>query len=384
MAKRCYYEVLGLSQNAGQEEVKKAYRRLAREYHPDANPGDKESEMKFKEVKEAYDVLSDPNKRARYDRFGHEEEAFQGFNGGPGGFGGFGDFASGVEDIFEAFFGGGFSSGGRRRSSTAPRRGADLRYDLEITLEEVVYGKDTTITIPRSESCARCDGSGAKEGTSAETCNACGGSGQQQVVRNTSYGRFVSVRTCENCRGEGRVIKDKCPECRGQGQVRMEKNIEIKIPPGVDDGSKLRVAGEGEAGSRGGPPGDLYVFIHVQPHDFFQRHGNHLVCEVPISFVDAALGNEIEVPTINGKTDLRIPEGTQPETEFTIKGQGIPSLRGRGKGDLIVKVKVEVPRKLNSQQKKILQEFAHEGGGEITGQKEKSFFDRMKNAFGGK
>ena len=380
MAKRDYYEVLGLSQSASPEEIKKAYRQLARKYHPDANSGDQEAEVKFKEVKDAYDVLSDPNKRASYDRFGHQDDAFQGFSGSEG----FGGFASGVEDIFEAFFGGGFTSGGRRRSSSGPRRGSDLRYDMEVTLEEVVHGKATTITIPRTENCSRCEGTGSREGSKPETCSACGGTGQQQVVRNTSYGRFVSVHTCNSCRGEGRVIKDKCPDCQGEGKVMREKTIEIKIPPGVDNGSKLRVAGEGEAGTRGGPPGDLYVFIHVLPHDLFRRQGNHIHCEVPISFIDAALGNEIDVPTIDGRTKLRIPEGTQPETQFTLRGKGIPNVRGFGKGDLIVKVKVEVPRKLNSKQKNILQEFAREGGGKITGYHEKSFFDRMKNTFGGR
>ncbi len=383
MAKRDYYEVLGLGSSAGPEEIKKAYRRLAREYHPDANAGDAEAEHKFKEIKEAYDVLSDPQKRARYDRFGHQEEAFQGFNGPGGGFGGFGDFAPGVEDIFEAFFGGGFSAGGRR-SSAGPRRGSDLRYDLEITLEEVVHGKTTNITISRLERCSSCAGSGSREGSGPETCNACGGSGQQQMVRNTSYGRFVSVHTCASCRGEGRVIKDKCPDCRGEGKTRQEKNIEIRIPAGVDHGSKLRVPGEGEAGTRGGPPGDLYVFLHVLPHDLFERRGNNLHCEVPLSFVDAALGTEVEVPTIDGKTTLRIPEGTQPETQFTMKKKGIPSLRGFGKGDLVVKIRVEVPRKLNDRQKKILQEFAAEGGGKLSGDNEHGFFDRMKKAFASK
>ena len=384
MAKRDYYEVLGISRSASQEEIKKAYRQLARKYHPDANSGDEQAEVKFKEVKEAYDVLSDQSKRASYDRFGHQDD-FQGF--GSGGFEGFGDFTSGVEDIFEAFFGGGFTSGSRRRSSSGPRRGSDLRYDLEVTLEDVVHGKTATLTIPRTENCSRCEGSGAKEGTRPETCNACGGTGQQQVVRNTSYGRFVSVHTCNSCRGEGRVIKEKCPDCQGEGKVMREKNIELNIPAGVDNGSKLRVPGEGEAGTRGGPPGDLYVFIHVLPHDLFRRQGNNILCDVPISFVDAALGNEIDVPTIDGKTKLRIPEGTQPETQFTIRGKGIPNIRGFGKGDLVVNVKVEVPRKLNAKQKKILQEFALEGGGKITGHQghhEKSFFDRMKSTFGGK
>ncbi len=384
MAKRDFYEVLGLNRNASPEEIKKAYRRLAREYHPDANAQDESAEAKFKEIKEAYDVLIDPNKKARYDRFGHAEEAFQGFGGPGGGFGGFGDFASGVEDIFDAFFGGGFSTGSRRRSSSAPRRGSDLRYDLEISLEDVVHGKTTNVKLHRTENCSRCDGTGAKEGSGAETCNACEGSGQQQVVRNTSYGRFVSIRACESCQGEGRVIKDRCPDCRGEGKTVQERTIEIKIPPGVDHGSKLRVPGEGEAGTRGGPPGDLYVFLHVLPHELFQRQGNNLLCEVPISFVDAALGNELEVPTIDGKTSLRIPPGTQPETRFNVKGQGIPNLRGFGKGDLVIKVKVEVPRKLNARQKKILEEFSQAGGGKITGQEEQGFFHRMKSTFGGK
>lgn len=381
MAKRDYYEVLGVSRDASQEEIKKAYRRLARQYHPDANPGDPTAEAKFKEIKEAYDVLSDPQKRATYDRFGHQEEVFQGF-GGFGGFDDLRDFTSGFEDIFDTFFGGGFTSR-RRRQDSSPRRGSDLRYDLEISLEEAVLGKETSITIPRTEICPDCGGSGARGGAQPVTCNACGGTGQQQVVRNTAFGQFVSIHTCSSCRGEGRVIRDKCPRCGGTGRVTRERKIEIKIPPGVDNGSKLRVPGEGEAGIRGGPPGDLYVFIHVRPHELFKREGENLICEVPISFVTAALGGEIEVPTMEGKAKIHIPEGTQHGTLFKVKGKGVPRLQGYGRGDLFIKVKIFVPRRLTARQRKILQEFAQAGGAEVPGQ-EKSFFERVRETFGGK
>lgn len=382
MAKRDYYEVLELKRDAGQEEIKKAYRRLARKYHPDANPGNKEAESKFKEIKDAYDVLSDPQKRTRYDRFGHQEDAFSGFGGG--GFGGMGDFGSGIEDIFETFFGGGFSGTRRGRKQAGPQRGADLRYDMEITLEDVVRGKETHIKIPRLEVCEDCGGSGAREGSSPENCAACGGSGQQQVVRNTAFGSFVSIRTCEACRGEGRVIKDRCPNCRGEGRISWERKIEVKIPAGVEDGSRLRLSGEGEGGLRGGPPGDLYVIIHVRPHEIFKRQGDNLRCEVPVSMVDAALGGEIEVATIDDVAKLQIPEGTQAGSVFRLKGKGVPKLRGYGQGDLLVSVKVETPRRLNNRQKKILREFAEAGGGKVTGQTDKGFFDKVKNSLGGK
>lgn len=377
--KRDYYEVLNVSRDAGQDEIKKAYRNLARKYHPDVNPGDKGSEAKFKEVKEAYDVLSDPAKRENYDRFGHQDEAFQGFGGFGGG--GFGDF--GFEDIFDSIFGGGFS--GRKRSqSNAPRRGADLRYDLEISLEEAVKGKDTFIKIPRTETCPRCKGTGAKEGTEPITCSACGGSGQQQVVKNTAFGRFVSVHPCVKCGGTGRVIQEKCSRCNGEGKVFVERKIEIKIPAGVDSGSKLRVSGEGEAGTRGGPPGDLYVIIHVRPHKIFKRQDSNLICEIDLDFVYAALGAEIEVPTLDGKAKLRIPEGTQPGAVFRLKGKGVPSLRGFGKGDQLVKIKVDVPRRLNSRQKKILREFAEASGLKLVEpQEDKGFISRVKETLGG-
>ncbi|NLJ56968.1 MAG: molecular chaperone DnaJ [Firmicutes bacterium] len=372
--KRDYYEVLGVEKDASPEELKKAYRKLARQYHPDVNPGP-DSEAKFKEVKDAYDVLSDPQKRSNYDRFGHEGGSFQGF-------GGFGGFSSGFEDIFDSFFGGGFSSGGRQ--SSAPRRGADLRYDLEITLEEAIRGKTTSLRIPRAEKCSACGGTGARKGTTPVTCIVCGGTGQQQVVRNTAFGRFVSVKTCERCQGEGKIIKEPCPKCRGEGRVMRERKIEIKIPPGVDTGSRLRVYGEGETGTKGAPPGDLYVIIHVRPHKVFKRQDHDLICEIPLSFVQVALGGEIEVPTLEGKAKLRIPEGTQPGAVFRLKGKGVPSVRGFGRGDQLVQINVEVPRKLNARQKKILQEFARVSNLEVPEQGDKSFFERVKDTFNAK
>ncbi len=379
MAKRDYYEVLGVSRDAGPEEIKKAYRRLARQYHPDANNGNKETEAKFKEVKEAYDVLSDPQQRSRYDRYGHEPEGFSGFGGfGSGGFGGMG----GIEDIFETFFGGGFTGTRRRQKRAEPQRGADLRYDLEITLEEVLSGKETYINIPRLEVCPQCHGSGGKEGALPVTCSACGGSGQQQVVRNTAFGSFMSIHTCEACKGEGRIVKERCPNCRGEGRVARERKIEVKIPPGVEDGSRLRLSGEGEGGLRGGPPGDLYVVMHIRPHEVFQRRGDDLTCQVTISIVDAALGGEIKITTLDGTAKLIIPEGTQSGTTFRLKGKGLPQLRGYGRGDLLVTVRVEIPRHLNAKQKKILREFAEAGGAKLS--EEKSFFERVKDTLGGK
>lgn len=379
MAKRDYYEVLGVGRDAGQEEIKKAYRRLARQYHPDANNGNKETEAKFKEVKEAYDVLSDPQQRSRYDRYGHQPEGFGGFGGG---YGGMGDFTSGIEDIFETFFGGGFTGTRRRQQQAGPQRGADLRYDMEITLEEVVRGKETTINVPRLEVCPDCHGSGGREGAAPVTCNACGGSGQQQVVRNTAFGSFMSIHTCEACRGEGRIVKDRCPGCRGEGRITRERKIEVKVPPGVEDGSRLRLNGEGEGGLRGGPAGDLYVIMHIRPHDIFQRRGSDLSCQVPISYVDAALGGDIKVTTIDDVAKLHIPEGTQHGTIFRLKGKGVPHLRGYGRGDLLVSVRVEVPRRLNARQKKILREFAEAGGAKLS--EEKGFFERVKDTLGGK
>ena len=378
MSKRDYYEVLGLERDASAETIKKAYRNLAKKHHPDFNKDDAEAAKKFHEIKDAYDVLSDPQKREQYDRFGHQA----GFNNGAGGFdgfsgaGGFGGF--GIDDIFEQFFGG---MGGRRRPP-GPEQGNHLRYDLDITLEEAYSGKAKTINIPRTEACSECNGTRAKKGTQPETCSACGGTGQQQVTRNTPFGRFMSAQPCVACRGEGKVVKEPCPACSGQGRVVKERKIEVKIPAGVEDGSRLRVSGGGEAGLRGGPSGDLYVVIMVRAHKKFQRQGSDLILEVSLGISQAALGVEMEVPTINGVTTLRVPEGTQHGTTFRLKGHGMPHLRGSGKGDLRVNVKLSVPKRLNARQKELLLEFAHISG-EEAGLEHKGFIDKVKDALGG-
>lgn len=380
MSKRDYYEVLGLERGASAEEIKKAYRSLAKKYHPDFNKDDAGAEKKFTEIKDAYDVLSDPQKREQYDRFGHQAgfngnaNGFEGFSGS--GFGGFG--FGGLNDIFEQFFGG---MGGRHRPP-GPEQGNHLRYDLDITLEEAYKGGQQTIRVPRTETCPECHGSRAKAGTRPETCPSCGGSGQQQYARNTPFGRFVSSQPCVGCRGEGTIVKEPCPACNAQGRMVKERKIEVKIPAGIEDGSRLRISGEGEAGLRGGPSGDLYVVIRVRPHKKFQRQGSDLVLEMPISISQAALGVELDVPTLDGNTALRIPEGTQHGTTFRLRGHGMPHLRGSGKGDLRVKVKLNVPKRLNPRQKEILMEFAKISG-EEAGLENKGFIDRMKDAFNG-
>ncbi|PKM83546.1 MAG: molecular chaperone DnaJ [Firmicutes bacterium HGW-Firmicutes-13] len=376
MSKRDYYEILGVDRNASPEEIKKAYRKLARKYHPDVNSGDENASNKFKEVKEAYDVLSDPQKRSHFDQFGHaEEHAFNGFGGGGSDFG-FGNF----EDIFESFFGGGFSP---RHRSGGPQRGSDLRYDLEISFEEAAFGKEITIEVPRMETCSKCKGSGAEPGTSPETCSECKGSGEIRYTQNTAFGRFINVKTCIKCGGTGKTIAHPCSACHSQGRVRKTKKIEVKIPAGVEHGTRLRVSGEGESGLKGGPSGDLYVIINVRPHPFFQRRGEHIYCEVPISFVKAALGAEITVNTLDGKAKLKIPEGTQSGTFFRLKGKGIPRLRGVGRGDQHVKIIVEVPQKLTSRQKEILKQFAQESGEDLSFLEQKGIFGKFKDAFGG-
>ncbi len=374
MSKRDFYEVLGVSKDASTEEIKKAYRKLARQYHPDVNK-EADAEEKFKEVKEAYDTLSEPNKRSRYDRFGHEEQQ-AGFGGtGFGGGADFGDFG----DIFDMFFGGG---GGRRRNPNAPRKGADLQYRMTIEFKEAVFGKETEITIPRDEECDTCHGSGAKPGSKIETCSVCKGTGQQEVVQNTPFGRIVNRRVCSACHGQGKTITEKCHDCRGTGRVKKHKKIHIKIPAGVDDGAQLRVSGEGEAGSKGGPPGDLFIVLHVKSHDFFERDGDNIYCDVPITFAQAALGDEIEVPTLDGRVKLKIPEGTQTDTNFRLKGKGVPRLRFGGRGDQHVKVIVVTPTKLSEEQREILVKFG-DISGEDTHHKQKSFFEKVKKAFMG-
>lgn len=381
MSKRDYYEILGLERNASTDELKKSYRRLAKQYHPDFNKGDAEAEKSFKEVKEAYDVLSDPQKREQYDRFGHQAN----FNGGAGGFEGFGNFSGGgfgfggIDDIFEQFFGG---MGGSRRRSQGPEQGNHLRYDLEITLEAAYSGLEKTIKVPRTETCEECGGTRAKPGTKPETCSACGGSGQQQFTRNTPFGRFVSSQVCVACRGEGKTVREPCPACNGQGRVVKEHKFDIKIPPGVEHGTKLRVSGGGEAGLRGGPPGDLFVVIGVHPHKQFQRKGSDLYLDVSIGIGQAALGVEMEVPTLDGPAPLRVPEGTQHGTTFRLKGHGMPHLRGTGRGDLRVRVGIKVPKRLNQKQKELLMEYAQISG-EEAGVETKNFFDHLKDAFSG-
>ncbi|KXG43169.1 molecular chaperone DnaJ [Tepidibacillus infernus] len=373
MSKRDYYEVLGVSKNASNEEIKKAYRKLARQYHPDVNKSP-DAETKFKEVKEAYDVLSDAQKRSRYDQFGHEDPT-AGFGGS--GFGGadFGDFG----DIFDMFFGGG---GRRTRNPNAPRRGADLQYSMTLEFKEAVFGKETDITIPREEQCDTCHGTGAKPGTKIETCSVCKGTGQQEVVQNTPFGRIVNRRVCNACHGQGKIITEKCTDCHGSGRVKKRKTIHVKVPAGVDDGSQLRVSGEGEPGVNGGPSGDLFIVLHVKAHDFFERDGDDIYCEVPITFTQAALGDEIEVPTLDGRVKLKIPEGTQTGTNFRLRGKGVPRLRYSGRGDQHVKVVVVTPTKLTTEQKDLLRQLGNLSG-EETHEQQKSFFERMKKAFMG-
>lgn len=375
MAKRDYYEVLGVERGASEDEIKKAYRRLARKYHPDVNKDDPQAEEKFKEINEAYQVLSDPQKRAAYDRFGHAGTD-PGFGAGPGA-GGFGDFTfEGFGDIFDMFFG----SGGRR-PRTGPQKGADLRYDLRIEFEDAAFGKETTIKVPRTEICSTCHGNRAKPGTPIKTCPVCNGSGQVHSVQNTMFGRFSTVRTCDRCQGEGKIIETPCPTCVGRGRVRQVRTIKITIPAGVDSGYRLRVAGEGEAGERGGPPGDLYVYITVKPHPFFKRTGNDLVIEQKISFAQAALGAVIEVPTLEGTATLKIPEGTQPGTLFRLRGKGVPYLNGGGRGDQLVRVHIDVPTKLTPAQREAIHQVA-EAFGEEVGQPDKGFFGKVREAFG--
>lgn len=373
MSKRDYYEVLGVSKTASKDEIKKAYRRLAKKYHPDVST-EPDATEKFKEVQEAYEVLSDDTKRAQYDQFGHAGPN-QGFGGGFDGadFGGFG-----FEDIFSSFFGGG---GGRRRDPNAPRQGADLQYSMMLSFEEAIFGKETEVEIASDENCDTCHGSGAKPGTSKDTCSHCGGTGQVSVQQNTPFGRIVNRRACEHCRGTGQIIKEKCTTCHGAGKVRKRKKINIKIPAGIDDGQQIRISGKGEAGTNGGPPGDLYVVVRVRQHEFFERNGDDIICEMPLTFAQAALGDEVEVPTVHGKVKLKIPAGTQTGTEFRLKGKGAPNVRGYGQGDQYVIVRVVTPTKLTSRQKELLTELAKDGHEDL--HKDDSLFAKLKRAFKG-
>jgi len=354
MARRDYYEILGVSRDATEEEIKKAYRKAALKYHPDRNPGDKEAEEKFKEAAEAYEVLRDPEKRRLYDQFGHEGLKGTGFTG----FSGFEDIFSSFSDIFEEFFGFGRSTRSRGRSRSQARAGRDLRYDLTISFMDAAFGKDTEIEISRLEPCIICRATGIKPGSNPAVCPYCHGRGE--IVR--SQGFFTMSTTCSYCRGQGQVITDPCPDCRGQGQVKKRRKLSIKIPAGVETGSRLRLRGEGEPGLNGGPPGDLYIYIQVEPHEFFQRNGNDIICQIPISFPQAALGADIEIPTLSGTKKISIPPGIQSGETICLKGEGIPYLKGGGRGDQIVQVIVRTPTKLTKRQEELLREFARESG----------------------
>jgi molecular chaperone DnaJ len=376
MSKRDFYEILGVAKTADEAELKTAYRKAAMKHHPDRNPGDKAAEAKFKELNEAYDTLKDPQKRAAYDRFGHA--AFE--NGGMGGAGGpgfSGDFAQTMSDIFESFFGG--EAGGRQRGSGGRERGADLRYNLDISLEEAYAGKQVEIQVPTSIACEVCSGTGAKPGTAPQTCRTCGGAGR---VRATQ-GFFTVERTCPTCQGRGQVIADPCGKCGGTGRTTRDKTLTVSVPAGIEDGTRIRLAGEGEAGLRGGPPGDLYIFIGIRPHEFFQRDGADIFCRVPVSMTTAALGGQFDVPTLNGeKTKVKVPEGTQTGKQFRLKGKGMPVMRSHQLGDMYIQVAVETPRNLTKRQRELLEEFERQSSGQ-THPDSDGFFAKVKDFFDG-
>src|SRR6187401_3779059 len=371
-AKRDYYEVLGVQRTATEADMKVSYRKLAMQWHPDRNPGDKDCEHRFKELNEAYDILKDEQKRAAYDRFGHA--AFEQGAGGAHGFGA--DFGSAFSDIFEGIFG----MGGARQRTSGRERGADLRFNMEITLEEAYAGKTAQMRLPTSVTCEACSGNGAKAGTKPKTCQHCNGHGR---IRHSQGGFFTLERTCPICQGRGQVIEDPCPTCSGSGRVTRERTLSVNIPPGVEDGTRIRLSGEGEAGVRGGPAGDLYIFLSLAAHGLFQRDGADLHCRVPISMVTAALGGEFEVPTIDkGKTKVKVTEGTQPGRRFRLAGKGMPVLRTRERGDMYVQVMVETPQKLNKRQKELLAEFDKHSSNE-TQPEAAGFFSKVKDFLDG-
>ena len=373
--KRDYYEVLGIQKGASEDEIKKAYKKLARKYHPDMNPGDKEAEEKFKEVNEANEVLSDPEKKARYDQFGFAgvDPNYGAGAGGAGGFGGGFDFGD-LGDIFGSFFGGGFG-GGQRRNPNAPQRGESIRASVSVSFTDAAFGCEKSVTLERSEMCGTCKGNGCAPGTTPEVCPDCHGTGTVQVRRQTPMGVFASNGPCRKCGGTGRLIHQPCPDCRGGGTVRKRKTIQVTIPAGIDHGQTISLRGQGNAGKNGGPAGDLLITVMVQPHDLFRRDGVDVFCEAPITFTQAVLGAELEIPTIDGKVKYSIPEGTQTGTVFRLKGKGIPVLNGRGRGDQYVTVSIETPRNLNKEQKEALRKFS-ETVGENNYEKRKSFFKK--------
>lgn len=372
--KRDYYEVLGIQKGASEDEIKKAYKKLARKYHPDMNPGDKEAEEKFKEVNEANEILSDPEKKARYDQFGFAGvDPNYGAGAGGGAYGGGFDFGD-LGDIFGSFFGGGFG-GGQRRNPNAPQRGESIRASVSVSFTEAAFGCEKSVTLERSEQCPTCKGNGCAPGTTPEICPDCHGTGTVQTRRQTPMGVFASNGPCRKCGGTGRLIHQPCPNCRGTGAVRKRKTIKVNIPAGIDHGQTISLRGQGNAGKNGGPAGDLLITVMVQPHELFHRDGVDVFCEAPITFAQAVLGAELEIPTIDGKVKYSIPEGTQTGTVFRLKGKGIPVLNGRGRGDQYVTVTIETPRNLNKEQKEALRRFS-ETLGESNYEKRKSFFKK--------
>jgi molecular chaperone DnaJ len=377
LAKADYYETLGINKDATDAEIKGAFRKAAKEYHPDLHPGDKTAEQKFKEINEAYEVLSDEKKRAQYDQFGHaafDPSASAGGYGG-GGFSGFGGF----EDIFSAFTGGGFS-GFSQQQHTGPARGRDLRYNLSISFEDAAFGVKKEILIPREENCATCGGTGAKPGTQPIKCNACGGSGQVRVQQNTMFGSFATVRTCDACGGSGKIVQEACADCKGRGRVNRSKRIVVNVPAGIDNGQTLNMRGEGEAGLRGGTAGDLYISITVKPHKLFTRRGNDLYLDMNIPMTVAVMGGEIQVPTLNGSVKYTVPEGTQPGTTFRLKEQGVARLNSNSKGDLLVHTDVSIPKRLNDEQRDLVKKLADSLGDKVSDARaaRKNIFNKAK------
>ncbi|MGD8626558.1 MAG: molecular chaperone DnaJ [Anaerolineae bacterium] len=372
-AQRDYYEVLGVGRQASQEEIKKAFRRLARQYHPDVNKNP-DAESRFKEINQAYEVLSDRDKRVAYDRFGHA-----GPQAGFGGFGGMGDFGfGGIDEIFESFFTGGVRGAARR----GPARGGDLRYDLNIDFEEAIFGCEKEIVVNRHEACSHCNGSGAEPGTQPIRCPQCNGTGEVRRQQQTFLGSFVQVTPCPRCQGEREIVTSPCTKCHGRKAVEVERPISVKIPAGVDDGTRIRLAGEGEPGVRGGPPGNLYVVLHVSPHKFFRREGNDIILELGVNIAQASLGDKFAVPTLDGDEQITIPAGTQTGEIFRMRGKGVPYLRRNGRGDQLVMVQVMTPTKLTDRQRHLLAELSETLGKQVVQQSEKGFFDKFKDALG--
>lgn len=373
MSKTDFYVVLGVDRNADEKTLKSAYRKKAMQYHPDRNPGDAQAEANFKDVNEAYEALKDPQKRAAYDRYGHA--AFE--QGGPGGPGAGGDFGASMSDIFEDIFGDFMGGGGGRRGRSASNRGADLRYNLEITLEEAFAGKTVDIDIPTSVACEVCSGSGARPGSDPTACNTCGGIGKVRAAQ----GFFTIERTCPTCQGRGEIISDPCDNCSGEGRVHEDRSLSVNIPAGIEDGTRIRLANEGEAGERGGPTGDLYIFVALKPHDFFQRDGSDIFCRVPISLTTAALGGQFDVPTVDGgKTRVKVPDGSQSGKQFRLRGKGMSVLRSKQRGDMYIQIAVETPTNLTKRQRELLQELEKQSSADNNPQSH-GFFAKMRDFF---